>query len=71
MCLGLARTRVPPSRYRYESDDRVDGAGRWWIFAVLRGLNGYVTWPWRPWLMRTRDMNHLNVTKYPPSPDYV
>jgi uncharacterized membrane protein len=49
------------------------GAGSLVIFAVLRGLNGYGDLsPWKTWPDATRDIeSFLNVTKYPPLPDYV
>ncbi len=49
------------------------GVGSLVVFGVLRGLNGYGDLsPWKTWPDATRNIeSFLNVTKYPPSPDYV
>lgn len=74
MCLGFGYGHV----FRLPASVRArtiawTGAGSLVIFAVLRGLNGYGDLsPWKTWPDATRDIeSFLNVTKYPPSPDYV
>ena len=59
--------------HRYALGRSWTGAGSLVIFAALRGLNGYGdVSPWKTWPDATRECeSFLNVTKYPPSPDYV
>ncbi len=74
MCLGFGYGHVfrPPGAVR----DRTiawTGIGSLVLFGVLRGLNGYGDLnPWKAWPDATRDVeSFMNVSKYPPSPDYV
>ena len=62
-----------PHRYARARTIAWTGAGSLVIFAVLRELNGYGDLsPWKTWPDATRDIeSFLNVTKYPPSPDYA
>ena len=74
MCLGFGYGHV--FRMPKEARDRVigwTGVGALVVFGVLRGLNGYGDLsPWKNWPDLTRDVeSFLNLTKYPPSPDYV
>jgi uncharacterized membrane protein len=74
MCLGFGYGHV--FLFPKSARDRTiawTGAGSLLIFCVLRGLNGYgdLT-PWKAWPDATRNIeSFLDVTKYPPSPDYV
>jgi uncharacterized membrane protein len=74
MCLGFGYGHV----FRLPTSARVrtiawTGAASLVIFAALRALNGYGDpIPWKAWPDATRNIeSFLNVTKYPPSPDYV
>jgi uncharacterized membrane protein len=74
MCLGFGYGHI--FRLQKAARDRMvawTGVGSLVVFGVLRGLNGYGDLsPWKTWPDATRDIeSFLNVTKYPPSPDYV
>ena len=74
MCLGFGYGKV----FRLPEAERTKmiawtTAGSLAIFAVLRSLNGYGDLsPWKAWPDATREIeSFFNVSKYPPSPDYV
>lgn len=74
MCLGFGYGHV--FRLPEAARDRTiawTGVGSLVVFGVLRALNGYGDLSrWKAWPDATRDIeSFLNVTKYPPSPDFV
>jgi uncharacterized membrane protein len=74
MCLGFGYGHI--FRLPRMERDRViawTGVSSLAVFGLLRGLNGYGDLSqWKAWPDVTRDVeSFFNVTKYPPSPDYV